>query len=505
MKMKSLALLPLLATSPCVAQEDSPDFHKNLSPVIEKLDTDGEHLAVTYIKDDYKKLAETIDMIGKISQEQGSPFPIQDAEKLCKFIGIDQYVATGSSSKWVGEYALNRKFLATNGKPSGFSTIIGEAKPWSAPSFAPASADLVIETQINLTQLPLAQKQLALALGQEMAEQVTAKMQMPVSPKGLTVQQLSEKLNFRLSLAASLDNSKTWNPSEDVSLPTIDLVGRIDGATWLWDHYGMMVENDSKITEKDGITFYSAPKALPTPMGEVTPVIAVDKAKDQIWFALNMKYLAEAMGDGPKLSSTPHFQAALKSLPSSGNMLAYGSPDAIKSIVNLAEQAKASASSAEEKDIVATLVDAITEKLTASKNGYIFTLQTSDQGILFASKSPMLDKGGPSLPIMLAGVSTLFVGAKYYKDAADESACKVNTNAIHKATWVVQNIEGYEAGDKLTWEMISGDNSKPIPERPTCPAGGTYTLSPTFPKEGEPACRCSHPEHNLSKEETRNW
>lgn len=96
------------------------------------------------------------------------------------------------------------------------------------------------------------------------------------------------------------------------------------------------------------------------------------------------------------------------------------------------------------------------------------------------------------IAIILLLISILFIGAKFYKDGADKSACIVNINGIQKAARSVQNLNNKDAGDALAATDFSGDQSKPLPALPSCPTGGTaYTLSATYPDLGSVVAVCA--------------
>lgn len=78
------------------------------------------------------------------------------------------------------------------------------------------------------------------------------------------------------------------------------------------------------------------------------------------------------------------------------------------------------------------------------------------------------------IAVILTLLSVLFVGATYYKDAADKAACVINQNAIAKAADSVLNITGKGPADFDALTAAGGPlNAKP----PVCPKSGTYTIA----------------------------
>lgn len=108
------------------------------------------------------------------------------------------------------------------------------------------------------------------------------------------------------------------------------------------------------------------------------------------------------------------------------------------------------------------------------------------------------------IAIILLLISILFIGAKFYKDGADRSACIVNINGIQKAVRSVQNLENKKDADATTPDTLAvtdfagtaetADNSKPLPVIPTCPTGGSeYALAAQYPALGTVVASCTDP------------
>jgi len=96
------------------------------------------------------------------------------------------------------------------------------------------------------------------------------------------------------------------------------------------------------------------------------------------------------------------------------------------------------------------------------------------------------------IAIILLLISILFIGAKFYRDGADKSACVVNINGIQKAARSVQNLRNLAVADAIAPADFSGTADDPLPVLPVCPTANTaYTLLGTLPALGTPVAECA--------------
>ena len=99
------------------------------------------------------------------------------------------------------------------------------------------------------------------------------------------------------------------------------------------------------------------------------------------------------------------------------------------------------------------------------------------------------------IAIILLLISILFIGAKYYKDNADKSACVVNINGLQKGLRSVANIDSVAVGSNITAGSLVG-SGKPFETAPKCPSDQAkgYTPDPTtavaVPAVGTVAFKC---------------
>ena len=83
------------------------------------------------------------------------------------------------------------------------------------------------------------------------------------------------------------------------------------------------------------------------------------------------------------------------------------------------------------------------------------------------------------IAVILTLLSVLFVGATYYKDAADKAACTISQNAIAKASDAYINLEEPDAAaiTAMTFSTLTASGGPLQDSTPLCPTGGAYTLT----------------------------
>lgn len=78
------------------------------------------------------------------------------------------------------------------------------------------------------------------------------------------------------------------------------------------------------------------------------------------------------------------------------------------------------------------------------------------------------------IAVILVLISVLFVGASYYRDSANKSACVINQSAIAKAAESYMNIESLQT---TTVAALSGSGAPfEVGGLPVCPEAGSYTF-----------------------------
>lgn len=307
----------------------------------------------------------------------------------------------------------------------------------------------------------------------------------------MTLADMLGKFDVHLSMALTIDESNQWLPeSKNLPYPVVQCVIRLDNAYWLWKEYGKEIEKMSDVREEKGLK-YLVLGELKTTKGNMSPLIIVDQASDQIWFALSEDSYKACQSDRPKLQGAASFQTAISGLPEKGNTLAYVSPEFCISAATILQKVVAQEADDEWGGAADEILSHISKVLTRSPSGYAFAMAHQEKGVLLVSNAPIQAHGSVvtgSLPLYLTASSTLFVAARSYKEAADRSACILNIRNLQQAVRANQNINQHNMGDPIPWEDILGEDKFLI--LPKCPCGTDYILSKIYPKIGATAAKC---------------
>lgn len=78
------------------------------------------------------------------------------------------------------------------------------------------------------------------------------------------------------------------------------------------------------------------------------------------------------------------------------------------------------------------------------------------------------------IAVILVLISVLFIGASYYRDAANSAACTVNQSSIRKAADSYMNIANVETVSYTDLTNATGPFSG---NAPTCPTTGNYSTN----------------------------
>ncbi len=101
--------------------------------------------------------------------------------------------------------------------------------------------------------------------------------------------------------------------------------------------------------------------------------------------------------------------------------------------------------------------------------------------------------------VLLTLISVLFIGAKAYKDGADNATCILNQEQVQKAIRSHQNMNAKNDGDTFTKTDIFGDENDSskvgilaFPTEPTDPdTAYTENGSGIYPAVGSPYITCA--------------
>jgi len=391
----------LLSLTPASAETK---FSERLSRVESHLGDAGAHFSVTDSKGDLQGLAKFIDrLIDSIPNED-----IPDSFKIEQIIGdlgLYSLEARGSSSHQIGSYWHNRSFILTDGKHEGLLSLLGDqSKAPTSSNFAPAGADLVLESSLNLREVERTAKKLSKIFGKEAEEDVTQGFQEEIKELGLNLADLFADFTIRGTVVLWLDEEKTFEPQPGMKLPVPHLAAKIDNAGVLWKLLEKGIRAESEITEKDGEIIVSPKNApQPTPFGEVHPKLIWSPKDNALYLSLTDADLTACRGQGEKILSSPSYQKATTSFPKELSSLIYVSSDVFRLIETLAEKFSPMAPP-ESQGLIKELMPYV--KKLGTEGGYAAAVSIQKDGFLTVGNFPFPVKGDYALmgPI---GVSTL--------------------------------------------------------------------------------------------------
>ena len=265
----SLAFVPL---SQLTHAQDSHNvkIQSSLSTAIQQVDTDGEIFQIHKSSDFIKRLVEGADKhFLPIVREKDEQFPVEFTfSKMLNMSGLLEITAGAKSVKKYGDNYLTKSFIQTNGSRKGIFSILGkEDQPWASLEYAPANTDLLLETQLDLTNAPTIIRQLAELMGEEAAAKMLDSLNEKDPAAGNTIEQILAQADARISVIAELDKTKTWSTNNSIELPIIHATGRIDGiAKFLWDNYGQAISKSLPVESKANVHTIISPVPIVSPV-----------------------------------------------------------------------------------------------------------------------------------------------------------------------------------------------------------------------------------------------
>lgn len=456
------------------ASAPSPHF----SEVLSHLDVGGKSLYF----DDHEGQREfwigLIDSILKAVPKEQLPIKI-DTEKLVDESGLMTSAASGRSLTREGQGWLVRSYTSyPNGLPK-MMKMLGEKEAFVTASRLPATTDLSIEAQLNATVLPETMRRFGKLLGQEKMVEQSLKQ---LTPLGANIETLLAGMDLNLLLAVDLEPT----PIPQMPVMPQSFFLQLSAKKELIDlMMAFLSEGLGEATTIDNMKAWPLPIALPTAAQGIPHMIYDGAATISIVSSLD--HLKEIRGDGKKLADQAYFTTATNHFPSSGNLLIYASPSVAKAAV---KWIAVSAASEPDSLPMIRMIESIDTSLP-----WAFYLSCEDKGMIGMAEVPYaVDSNMTTTLTMLSATSTLFIGARAWKKGSDRAACILQTRNMQQAVRGHQNMNNIKIGAPLDWSEIFGPD-KYLPNKPTCPTGGTYTFVDTFPRVGTLAGKCSHADH----------
>ncbi|MGF1655549.1 MAG: hypothetical protein ACFCU3_01075 [Verrucomicrobiales bacterium] len=379
------------------------------------------------------------DLLASVPKEEKEDMPegfsFQD---LARGSGLDGILAAGSSQvqRTTGRVDSMLHVLLSNG-PTGLLSLVGkQAKPFQSVQHAPANADLVFETEVDLRDTLLWVKTLAEAFG---SEDDLAKLKEPILPSGESIESLIPKLNWRTWLIIRFDHENTLEVGDGVALPAPQhAVLALEDVAWAWAEAKTQLEEGVTQgallkTESDGIVIYTMtgdPNLAPPPM-EFRPVLRVENEGQRVLLASSLAAMTETLSKPAVLSQQPAFAIPSEgNFPEEGNLLFFLSPR----LIHAMENKLASAISQEMPEgLYGSIMGVFAWNRINDGGGLLWAIAAKNQSFLLAGSNPypVSPVPAPNLAVVGALAGVAIPGFVRARDRA------IDTRAMSEARSIV--------------------------------------------------------------------
>lgn len=462
------------------AKHPSPHFETILS----QLDVGGKSLHYTDHDGQREMWIGLLDLLLQQGNQLDLPTGL-DAAAIIDQTGLASAAASGHSLAQDGDdqWLMRHYIYYPDGLPASVG-IWGEARTLQMATTLPAATDLGLEMQLDTRHLPETIRNLAAVTGYTKQLEAAFSEKLPI---GMTTEELLAQ--SKLHLLLGLELMQTESP-EMPAVPKSWII-KIQATPKLVAACLPLINQALGEPTTNGQD-QSWPLPVPA-MTDKKPTFIL-RGDDTIIAASSAEYVAQLHGDQDKLGTDPIYQSATNHFPDKGNFQAYLSPK-----VASAARAWIEMAAAQEPDM-ASMVKALKNHIPDQP--WSICVSPDQTGIQTLVEMPFaIDANATTGAMTMASAtSVMFVGARAWKSGADRSTCYLNIRNVQQAVRGHQNIFSLNTGDPLTWKIIEDYLAKP-----TCPDGGTYTLSPTIPPVGKLACTCSLPEHQLDPKDHADW
>ncbi len=498
----------------------------------------GDYYAYTYVGDSYSEIADFVDefvVVPFLKEPMAEEGVDVDSRRLLDWSGLSGVTAMGGSSHSMGDVYEIRQVVVVDDMTKGIWQFMGEARPSLSANVFAGDVSIAMDMQSDLRKMRAWIDELKPMLGEEFSAMLDESMNQGVGKK--TVGEILDGLDARLALGVVLHADKKvmipLGEEEKLELPDVDIIICAEGLTENFDELRSMISSQAmfeKVELPNGMTGYAVKaEEIPPqlPLENVRPVIAYDEANNRIFVCSRLSYLEETLSSAEKLKDEAEYRLAMEGLPSEVLSTLYFSKQAGGEIDNLLkrlgdnneqtlEGVVAMALAETESEIPGFTSDKALEmmnKLGDWKTKFLgnawLSVSSRDENTIYSvTRMPingrplMLGGSGVTSLVAMSSVSTMFIGAKAWKEGADRANCILNIRNVQVAVRSWQNMNGKNIGDPIMMSELVGDG-KFLQQMPVCPLGGEYTFSETIPEVGNTVLSCS--EHDHAPSDTTGW
>ncbi len=456
------------------AAQPSPHFEA----VLEKLDVGGKVLHFEDHEGQRELWIGLFELIQKAVPES-VPLDGMDPAVLVDESGMCSAAASGRSLSKDGDHWLVRHY---SHHPEGLPEVMGvmgEAQDFVLPTL-PAATDVAIEGRLDARAMPKMMRRFAKLMGSSNDVESTLNEKLPI---GLTLEGVLSQA--RLDVLLGMEFTKTQSKEMPVMPKAFVLKIRTENS--LVAACKPLLGNvlgDAK--DMGGLTGWELPMPPMSGMETIKPVLLIEGANTLIVVS-SLEHWEAVKGSSDKLGGNAVYQSVTNHFPKAGNVQVYLSPmvaTAAREWMRLAMK-----ENKELREFEEALV-----KITPNKP-WSLCVASGKTGILTLAEMPFaLDGSATTAMVAMSASSTLFVGARAWRNGSDRAGCIMNIRNVQQAIRAHQNMNSLEIGTPIKWDDIIGPG-KFIENTPQCSEGGTYTFVKTIPEIGVLACTCSHAEH----------
>lgn len=318
---------------------------------------------------------------------------------IFKMLGFENVKTYAQSSTPQGTEWINHIQLNNGGDHQGALKLFVDSKHKGlvVGDMAPAGTDLALQFTLNLASAETLIGNFMADAGapEDAQEEFKGAMGEETPMLGVTNSELLKKLDLRLNLAIDFDAEKKLAlPIPELGeLPFPNLVGRIDGATWIWNKLGPIAIGQSGLPfamKKEGdITTYTLPAEMTQQFMGFSPVIKVDGLKDQFWIATTPEFLDKCSSGENTLAQSEAYRKVMAGLPAEGVSMTYMSKDFVNLVKDFLDKPIVKegleGAAPEIKDSVAESLKQIDKVQT----GFGQVISTNANGILLSERNVM--------------------------------------------------------------------------------------------------------------------
>ena len=344
------ALAFFLAALPALGQAEPPS---SFTAVARHLDPGGVFYAILDLEGDLTRFAGVGDaLMGLARTELGAAIPPGlSASGMLQGLGLDRVKAIGMSSKKTeGNLFQNRAMIYMPEGRSGLAKLFGgAAAPLQSPRLAPATSDLVLETELTLSALLEITESVLRSTGDpQILNQYKGLLGFPVPGLEMTAADFIGKLNTRLMMAGRLEAGKTFTlPGSSTVVPAFHLVVSFDQLDFLFPPMMEYAKQSGRAAVEKGEGFERIVPS-PNPAGGAPDfqfLIHHDLSSKRILIASHPDALKEFLESKSPLADSEAFRKATAGLPMEGNEFSYVTPAVFKAFDHLMRSAVSDAPS----------------------------------------------------------------------------------------------------------------------------------------------------------------